>query len=213
MSKLQVSRAKDRHFFIRTYLNENQIKLIILAHNIQHYAYILHDQDIKDDGEKVEPHYHLILSLYNATSMQSICRWFSGFVDNKGQLVQSRVEIAVDRYHCFDYLTHSTKACIENGDYRYAKSLIVTDNFGFYNGSRESDFDTDTLCLLDMMNGVPYEQLVFRYGRNFILNHQKYMDMAYYILKHGSYKPQNYGITNEDIYQTRPCEIPLYEDI
>ena len=53
MSKLQVSRAKDRHFFIRTYLTELQIKTIILAHNVQHYAYILHDQDLKEDGEKV----------------------------------------------------------------------------------------------------------------------------------------------------------------
>ena len=208
----KVSARKDRHFFIRTYLTETQIKLIILAHNIQHYAYILHDSDLKEDGEKVEPHYHIILSLYNANSLQSVTRWFGGFTDKKGQLVQSRVEIAVDRYHCFDYLTHETKACIESGAHVYSRSLVVTDNYGFYNGSRESEFDTDTQCLIDLMSGVPYDQLVYRYGRNFILNHQKYIDTAYLILKHGSYKPQNYGISNEDIYRTKPSEIPLYED-
>lgn len=212
MSKLQVSRAKDRHFFIRTYLTELQIKMIILAHNVQHYAYILHDQDSKEDGEKVEPHYHIILSLYNANSLQSVTRWFGGFTDSKGQLVQSRVEVAVDRYHCFDYLTHSTKACIESGSYIYDKSKIVCDDYGFYNGSRSADYDKSTQCLIDLMCGVPYEQLVYRYGRDFILNSQKYIDTAYLILKHGNFNPKNYGITDKDIYRQKPCEIPLYED-
>lgn len=217
MSKLQVSRAKDRHFFIRTYLTEMQIKVILLSHNIQHYAYILHDCDTHKTGDKAgelkEPHYHIILSLYSQNSVQAVNRWFSGFTDNKGMLIQSHVEIAVDRFHCFDYLTHSTKACIEAGDYIYSKSLIVCDDLGFYNGSRTADFDTATLIMIDLMQGVPYEQMMFRYGKNFILNSQKYIDMAYLILKQGSFKPENYGITNEDIYRCKPREMPLYEDI
>lgn len=212
MSKLQVSRAKDRHFFIRTYLSEIQIKVIITAHNVQHYAYILHDKDLKEDGKLVEPHYHIVLSLYNKNSVSAVNRWFGGFTDSKGQFIQSRVELAVDRFQCFDYLTHSTKACIESGAYIYDKSLIKCDDFGFFNGSRSADFDKATNIILDLAKGVPYEQMMYRYGREWVINHQKYIDYLCLMYRQESFKPKDWGIYDKEFYHQKPCEIPLYED-
>lgn len=212
MSSLQVSNRKDRHFFIRTYLDEIQIKVIITSHNIQHYAYILHNKDVKENGEEVEPHYHVLLSLFNKTSARSVNRWFSGFIDNKNQLIQSYVEIAVDRYHCFDYLSHNTKACVESGAYIYDKSLIKCDDYGFYNGSRSADFDSSTNCLLDLIAGVPYQQLVYRYGRDFIMNHQKYIDVACLMYRQECFKPKDWGLYDKDVIGVGPAELSEVQD-
>ena len=43
-----------------------------------YFAYILHDKDVKETGEIVNPHYHLLLVFKNPRSFEAIQRIFKG---------------------------------------------------------------------------------------------------------------------------------------
>lgn len=59
---LQLYPDNDDHQYVIDYIN-----LFAFDDNLQ-YRYILHDKDIKDDGELVKPHYHVYLRYdYNKT--------------------------------------------------------------------------------------------------------------------------------------------------
>jgi len=193
MARIRSPNFKTRHFFIRTYLSEKQLNNLISSHNIQHYAYIRHDEDITryedESGEVVEklvePHFHVILSLYNANSLSSIKRWFSGWIDDKNMLIQSHCEVADNRFECFDYLTHETLNCRARGDVLYSKSDIVSDCIEFFDNP-DLDVDLSTLILLDMLDGKAYSEMVVRYGKFFIMNFRKFEDIAWAI-SHGNH--------------------------
>lgn len=211
-SKNLPSTGRNRHFFVRCYHCELQIKNIIASHNVQHYAYILHDHDLHPNGTPKEPHYHVILSLYNSNSSNAVARWFKGFTDNKGLLIDNTYCEACDRFSSFDYLTHETKDCIARKDYIYPKSFIVTDDVGFYFANRESDYDTSTNIVLDLVKGTPYLVMMKRYGKNWILNHQKYIDYVCLMYHNECFKPDSYGIYNSEIYG-HDCDLERYEEV
>ncbi|CAK1251345.1 ABC-type dipeptide/oligopeptide/nickel transport system [Fructobacillus fructosus] len=72
------------------------------------YAYLVHDRDIKDNGEKVEPHVHLALRFRNPVSLkqlaktlntepQYIAQW-RGSANNMYSYLVHRTNAAADRY-------------------------------------------------------------------------------------------------------------------
>lgn len=193
------SPTKGRHFFIRTYLSEEQITVLILSHNIQHWAYILHDKDVFTEGDKEgqlkEPHYHIILSLVNANTVSAVSRWFKGYTDSNGLLIQSHIEVCKDRFNAFDYLTHETQTCIERGDFIYSKSLIKSDSLHFFSGkNRSSEVDVVTECFIRFLNGDSYSYLLSVYGKIFIYNFHKFQELASEMhLKH-HFDPNDYFI-------------------
>ena len=166
-----VSRA--RKFSCITYLSELQLKVCLCAHSnqIRCFAYAFHDKDTKEDGSLKEPHFHLIIVTYSAHSVSAIRRWFGGYHDSNGEITTTG-QVCTDVYEMYDYLTHNTKQCREQGKYLYDKSIIVSnDTEGFFKASEESSFDTITLALESLLNGCDIHTLAKRYGRDFILHY------------------------------------------
>ena len=82
--------SKFRNWRLTSYLSESQIRDVLDEHSnqIKAFAYILHDKDITDKGEPKTPHYHILLCLYNANSLNGLLRWFDGFQDDNGKTVK-----------------------------------------------------------------------------------------------------------------------------
>lgn len=79
-----------------------------------YYAYILHDRDVKETGEIMEPHYHLLLVFKNARSFDTIQRTFIG----------AHIEQTLNIVSAVNYLIHNGKP----NKYAYDKSAIVTNS-------------------------------------------------------------------------------------
>lgn len=165
--------SRSRNFSLTSYLSEQEIQFCLLQHSnqIKVYAYALHDKDVTDDGEVKEPHYHIILCLYNATTVSAVRRWFTGFYDDNEKEVNTLGQKCNNVFSAYDYLTHNTLQSIEQGKYKYDKSIIKSNDIKYFSADEESEFDNITLAVIDMLNNVPLRVLFKKYGRDFIIHY------------------------------------------
>ena len=180
MAKQNIS-SRFRKFSCITYLNEIQLELCLTKHinQIRYYAYAYHDKDRKEDGSLKEPHIHLIIVTYNTCSLSAIRRWFSGFVDKKGMDITTTAQHCIDVYEMYDYLTHNTKQCREQGKYQYDKKIIKTnDKSNYFQASEESEYDNATIATLMLLKGAKVSDLVKMFGRDFIYHYNSIKDVA-----------------------------------
>ncbi len=154
---------RTRNFSLIVYGNQDDIKLTIDYHkkNILHYAYILHDKD------EVVPHYHVLLWLVNATTDSAVRQWFSD-VTSQNVLSQQIVEKSA----IVSYLTHKGI----KDKYEYSWENIYTDDFMWLTKEEEISTSFESM-FTDFDNGVPLYDMCKRYGRDFVINFQKYNDM------------------------------------
>lgn len=200
--------GRNRNFACITYLNETALKLVLLlhSHQIRVYAYAYHDKDTYEDdvideesGEVVhekgnlkEPHYHILLILNNCNTLSAVRRWFYGYKDKDNKDINTLVQVSRDKYFSFDYLTHNTAECMRQGKYLYPSDIVVSNDINHFKGHYSADFDSAQLILLDFLKGTPYKEMAMKYGRDFILNFEKYKTFATEMHFHEKFNPPDY---------------------
>lgn len=169
-----MNNERCRNFALITYHSEEVIKAVLTLNSdlIRHYAYILHDKDIrtKENGEvvPVEPHYHLLLNLNNAMTYTAVCKLFPKEQNTMAQPMR-------DMSDCFNYLNHNDKP----DKYQYDDSLIKCDDLDYWQGLKKGESADRVLNILDdILNGVSFRDLAKRYGRDLIINYYKYRQFA-----------------------------------
>lgn len=120
-----------------------------------YFAYILHDKDIKETGEAVEPHYHLLLVFKNARSFEAIQRSFVG----------AHIEETLNIVSAVNYLIHNGKPT----KYNYDKSAIVTNSKNWLKSKfqvvKREEFIEDKLPFYILVEGYDtYLRLCRRFG-------------------------------------------------
>ncbi len=76
------------------------------------YAYILHNMDIKKDGTKVEPHWHIFVRMDNSYSFE--------YIANRFHVPVQQVQAVKTRFsNCLNYLTHNTEDAKKEGKHLY----------------------------------------------------------------------------------------------
>ena len=164
------SSKKFRAFSVITYCSKSQIAEVIGSHNssIRAYAYIYHDKD------ETEPHWHLVLRTFDAWSIPQIEKWWKGFIDEKGESINTFVQRATDLYALHEYLTHSDPQSKEEGKHQYSPSDIISN--GLFDLVPKKDAVDDTYEMLEhMMNGASTKWMVRRYGRAFVYHYSQFM--------------------------------------
>ena len=196
------SSGRSRNFCLDSYLIEEQIQLVLLQHSnqIKVYAYALHDKDKYEDGSIKEPHYHIVLCLYNATTVSAVRRWFSGFTDEEGKNINTLGQISDDVFNSYDYLTHNTRKAIEEGKYLYSKDIIHTNNQKYFKANEDYEYDNMTLAIMDMLNNVPLKILFKKYGRDFIIHYSACSKIVGDILLYENKGNYNFLVAEEDYY-------------
>ncbi len=199
--------GRARKFSCITYLSEDQLKVCLLQHSLQvrYYAYAYHNKDLKEDGTPKEPHIHLVLVTYNTCSVSAIRRWFSGYVDSNGEITTT-AQICNDVFSMYDYLTHNTKECREQGKYLYDKSIIETnDKQGYFRASAESEFDNITLASEMLIKGKEVQEVAKIFGRDFIIHYNTIKSYVNDVLRQ-----RKYGISLEQELE-REFELEIYK--
>lgn len=155
------------NFFIMTYLNPADFTPTLKRDVVKHYAYIHHDK------EDCEPHYHIILLLNNAKTISAVKKMFPS-----GQ--NTFVQVLIDKVGAFDYLTHEND---EGEKFKYDKKNIVSDNYNYFYdiciGNEKDDKDERTIAIIDdILAKMPARQLLFKWGRDVVINYDKYVKFA-----------------------------------
>lgn len=162
MKKKSSVSFRIRDFSCITYVSPPDFSHILPLCN--HYAYIKHD----DEG--VEPHYHVLLRFTNAHTESAVLSLFRLHSDQNTLIDDSR-----HIYKCFQYLTHQDSPDKK----QYPISDIVCDSLFYWQSLIDEDdvpvSNSRVLTLLqDLGNHVPLPLMVQRYGRDFVLNYDKY---------------------------------------
>lgn len=161
---------KARQFALISYLDESCIQYCLQKNlsRVRHWAYILHDKDVKDDGTPKEPHYHVLVWTVAPTTIAAVRRWFEipGVEANTlGQVAGSGQEIV-------DYMTHEN----DSDKFHYPQTAVVSDDWQWFKSKSEQN--TSVQLLDDLLRGVSYYDLCKVYGREFIINRHRYEEMA-----------------------------------
>lgn len=174
-----------RAFWIRTYLSKDGLDLFLQTNikRIRSYAYILHDRDADENGELVQPHYHLVLRMYSQWSRKRIYKLFVPFLwnFNNGQwdkIANIDLQISSDYKANFTYLTHDN----DPDKYQYDKSLIVSndpDDFGNHDDKcKDGAFE----IVNDIIDGKSQLFLLKKYGREYVYHKKQYELIAQCII-------------------------------
>lgn len=160
---------KTRQFACISYLSEEQIHYCLQkkAQYIRHWAYILHDKDTKEDGSPKENHFHILVWTFSPCNVNTIRKWFS--IEGAGNTLAQAVLSADD---VVDYLTHDGTP----DKYQYPDSAVVSDDWEWFKGSANTE--PSIQCLEDLLSGASLYDLARTYGREFIINSSKYIDLA-----------------------------------
>lgn len=200
------SSGRSRRFSCITYLNEMQLKVVLMSrtNQIRSWAYAYHDKDVKEDGTPKEPHFHVLIVTHSAHTLSAIRRWFGDYYDENGEITTT-AQICQDIYDSYKYLYHGTKQAREQNKYLYEKSIVKeNDKEQIFRASEESEYDTITLAAEALINGSSVRELGKRYGRDFILHYNAIKQYASDVIRH-----KNHNMTFEDVLE-REYEMELF---
>lgn len=181
-------------YFIRTYCPIEFIRDILAEHDseIKAHAFIEHNKDA------CEWHRHTVLWLERSKSKKTIENWFSFYRDINGKPVQTRVECTklckkadgttetqtVDLKGATFYLVHEDK----DGNplpnkYHYSWDEVESKNLdllkGYEYGKTNTKHEDKSFEILEeVLAGENPYILAKKYGRDYILNYRKYVDLA-----------------------------------
>lgn len=141
--------------------------------NIKAWAYIRHDKDVDENGELLEPHFHIILRFYRSFSHSTIKRWFACFNEDE-QLINTHVMNCSDVGAYFDYLIHT----YDKDKYQYDPSLRKCSDPRDFVTDEASNTDNLSDALEDLLNHVSTYDLCKKYGRDFIIHSRLLFELA-----------------------------------
>ena len=117
---------------------ETIIQRISMYTTIKQYAFILHDQDVDNDGNSIKPHFHIFLYFGTSNaSLKAVARWFTTG-ENAVQKIMS------NRYHVLRYYLHDGYP----DKHPYSISDMVA-NFDVENTLKEADGPAQLKELID----------------------------------------------------------------
>lgn len=183
-----------RSYELITYHSQDVIEAVLMANKskIRHFAFILHDKDVKDDGSPAEPHFHVLLCFNNAMTSSAVVKLFP--VGQNTFPAPMR-----DKADCFNYLDHAD--CPDK--FQYSHELIVSDDLDYWHDLQRGQNGNDDYRVLniidDILAFVPRYELARRYGRDIIINYDRYKEYALLCLTDG-------GIRRKDL--ALPAGVP-----
>lgn len=132
----------------------------------------LHNLDLNDNGDLKEPHYHLLITFRQWKSLNSIKDLFNFNSNIFGERLY-------DRWSAFEYLTHLN----DTDKVLYDKNDIYCTDLDYYCRSPSKDKDIEkNISLMNMLDliikKVPYREMVIQFGKDYVLNYEKYLLMA-----------------------------------
>lgn len=147
-----------------------ELQRYVSLRHVKYYAYILHDKDIREDGTPKEPHYHLSVTYRNGRSVSAVYKELKNFFSST-----VLVEVTEDLSSILDYLVHAR----DPTKFQYDSKDVVST----YIGDNQYADNTALSIINDIIDDIPYRQLVVKYGRDLVINYSRYKSFADLIIQ------------------------------
>ena len=156
---------KNRNFSCVLYGNVTNLNEFLKSAEYvpRQYAYIVHDKDIKDNGEVKKTHIHLILCYENARSLESVEKGLIKYMSiGEENLQNAFIEPCRDLKGAYGYLIHKN----EPNKYQYSESDIVCSSSDYFTHvSSTNDYISVIMDFIDKQDRiVTYSELVRHFG-------------------------------------------------
>lgn len=133
-----------------------------------HYAYALHDKDLKSDGSPQSEHFHILATFSSNKSFEAV-RKLMGGPEN------TFVQAMTDKFGDYLYLTHKNAP----EKYQYSEDIIISNSKDFFVASIDKSISNE-----EFINDIsPHSMLskldlARKYGRDYIKNSKVYHEFA-----------------------------------
>lgn len=159
----RIMATRVRFFSLVTYLSEQEFLPILQdTSHIRNYIYIYHNKD------KCAPHYHICLNTFNNHTPTAVCKWFK-----KPDVNTFNEEIHSS--NIFGYLTHSLPN--DKDKFHYSESELRSNDIEFWRRFSPTA-DIAQSIIADLLDGKSLREMLSLYGREFVLNYNKYRYFA-----------------------------------
>lgn len=173
--------TKSTWFSLETYLPHEILEAwcedAIDSGKIRHYAYILHD---KDDST---PHTHIVVNTVKQQEEGTVRNWIVKYGVECGSNQNTLSQVCKNPTAISRYLTHSDQKSKDKGKHQYSEDEVVTDSVEWYNKTKTAieqrerkDYTLDIIN--DIIDNIPYRELIVKYGRDLVIHWRQYQEMA-----------------------------------
>lgn len=182
-----MSSQRERCFWIRTYLTEEQL-LQVLEKNlsiIYRYAYAIHDKDKhKTEDRLVEPHIHLLLRFVDKYTITKVRKMFKGYFDSNDKEVNTQVLFREKTdTHCIQYLVHKN----DKSKFQYNADIIRAFNYDIDEELAKELPDTiqnDVSLVFDILfregwTSSVLKKLISQFGRDFAYHYKNIKELYF----------------------------------
>lgn len=182
---------EERHrlFSIILYKESETYNTIEILKNIKgyrYYAFILHDKDLQDNGEYKKPHYHIIIKVDNACTIQALSnkigipKNYIQFIRNERAYIRYLIHIDDEektQYNLSDIVcsrSYNSKI-MKSFDDLETEEEIIDKIFCFINEHSDLDYISFYRIFLQWLNSNCYYSIYNRYRKEFnmVLNLNK----------------------------------------
>lgn len=145
-----------------------------LLENSEHYAYVYHDRDVREDGSPKTAHYHLLVCFKNAKTKSAVLKLTNIELLEKDTTVN--FQKLLNRKNAFRYLMHDTPEAIIEGKARYNADEVKCDDLNYWIDVKGEGENEEFLT--DLLEVKSERAMALKYGRDYIRNRLKYRDFA-----------------------------------
>lgn len=148
-----------------------------LLEEAEHYAYIFHDKDVKEDGSLKTPHYHVLVRFPNAKTKTAVRKLTE--IDKLIEDTTINYQRLVNPKAMYQYLMHNTKEAIKAKKTRYDEECIFCDNRTYWNDVTSFGTNDNETFIEDLLNKeFSARDMAVKYGRDYIRNYSRYEAFA-----------------------------------
>lgn len=179
----QLKESRSRCFSCIVY--QHPVEFLSQVPCIVHWSYILHNEDLNEDGTKKEEHYHLVVTTKDAKTESAFHKQLTK-ASNQNVLLEDCTHRLGE---CFLYLTHESPSALRDGKHRYPKAEICCDDIAFWNQkvkeskSQEIQYLSNEQFVRDLLLNYSPIRMGLKYGRDFMKNIEKYEAFAVQVIK------------------------------
>lgn len=152
-------------YCIRTYANEKQIREVLDDERLNWWRAIVHDKDVDETGNPKVTHTHIVCEFGGRIKASTVKNLFKGLKDEKGEHINTEVQVCRHKAGAYAYLTHDTAKARQQGKHAYDEEDI----FGEGEVELKQEQNSQFICMLNDIRKEcsPYE-LVLKYGMLYI---------------------------------------------
>lgn len=178
--------------FGRTYLPVEEFSALVDKLRLDEYEYIVHDKDVNEDGTPKQTHIHFLL--YKAKTFRLTP--FLKVTQN------THIELPRSKVDAEKYLTHANSP----KKYQYSRTELIEfhkDGINTLAMTRAEERENSNAQMLDDLANLDMRALAEKYGRDYMLNWQRYAVFRKQVEYEDARKDIDDYTSTCDIYETK----------